>query len=97
MASLPDESTALPQLVASEPMPCTATGNSAAASESSRKVQSSVTHLAVLLLTLKGVYSLSESCVKALLLLMVVLVKIVGTAFGAKKRTSIHFWPFPDI
>ena len=91
MASIPDESTVVPTLVASEPVPCPATGNSSAASEGSRKVQSSVTHLAVLLLTLKRVYSLSESCVKALLLLMVVLIKIVGTAFGAKNADVDSF------
>ena len=91
MASIPDESTVVPTLVASEPVPCPATGNSSAASEGSRKVQSSVTHLAVLLLTLKRVYSLSESCVKALLLLMVVLIKIVGTVFGAKNADVDSF------
>ena len=84
MASITDNNTVVPAVVTTEPVSCPATGNSSATSEGSQKVQSSLTHVAALLLTLKTVYSLSESCVKALLLLMVVLVKVVGTAFGAK-------------
>ena len=91
MASIPDESTVVPTLVASEPVPCPATGNSSAASEGSRKVQSSVTHLAVLLLTLKRVYSLSESCVKALLLLMVVSSRLLGKPLEQRMLMLIHF------
>ena len=84
MASTTDNNTVVPAVVTTEPVSCPATENSSATSEGSQKVQSSLTHVAVLLLTLKTVYSLSESCVKALLLLMVVLIKVVGTAFGAK-------------
>lgn len=84
MASIPDECPVVPTPTASEAVPCNITVNSSTAPEGRQKVQSSVTQFAVLLLTLKRVYSLSESCVKALLLLMAVLIRIVGTAFGAK-------------
>lgn len=41
---------------------------------------------AVLLLTIRRAYSFSESCVKAILLLSVVLIRILATVFKAKKE-----------
>lgn len=64
---------------ASEPLTAHVLGSSSAASD----FRSSLANFAVLLLTMKRVYSLSEACIKAFLLLMVVLIRILGTAFKA--------------
>lgn len=63
----------------SEPLTTHALGTSSAASD----LQSSLANLAVLLITMKRVYSLSEARIKAILLLMVVLIRILGTTFRA--------------
>ena len=49
---------------------------------------------AVLLLTMKGTYSLSESCIKAILLLITLVVKILGTVFKAKQEDVEAFLSF---
>ena len=55
----------------------------AESSSAASDFRSSLANFAVLLLTLKRVYSLSEACIKAILLLMVVLIKILATTFKA--------------
>ena len=64
---------------ANEPLAAHVPESSSAASD----FQSLLTNFAVLLLTMKRAYSLSETCVKAILLLKVVLIRILGTAFKA--------------
>ena len=93
MASITDECPVVPTPATSPTVPCPITGNSSTAPEGSQKVWSSFTHYAVLL-TLKRVYSLSESCVKALLLLFPVLVRIIGAVnFCGLHRLGIFHLP----
>ena len=69
---------------AGEPNSQNVPGNSATSDEIPQiRWKASLLNFAVLLLTMKKVQSLSESCIKAFLLFMVILIKILGTAFRA--------------